>query len=121
TLRTATHGAMLLWRWSEWDSLDEVRAWVTSECIDKNGTAWLLATLTSTATTNGRPFHYLTFATLNRFIDPAVVKGLAEKLEPTSLMKEQQIGLEQFWRAWRRKQDGKPDLTGHEWGSEKDQ
>jgi predicted KAP-like P-loop ATPase len=120
TLKTVTHGAMLLWRWSEWDSLDEVRTWVTNECINDNGTAWLLATLTSTATTNGRPFHYLTFSTLDRFIDPAVVKDRAEKVEPASLTKKQQIGLEQFWRAWRRKQAGKPDLTGHEWGSEGD-
>jgi predicted KAP-like P-loop ATPase len=119
-LRKATHGAILLWRWSEWDSLDEVRAWVANECANDDGTAWLLETLTSTATTNGRPFYYLTFSTLERFADPVLVKEQAEKLESSPLTKTQQIGLEQFWRAWRRKQAGKPDLTGQEWGAERE-
>jgi predicted KAP-like P-loop ATPase len=118
-LRKASHGAMLLWRWSEWDSIDEVKRWVTNECTSNNGTAWLLSTLTSTGTTNGNPFHYLTFSTLERFVDPTMIKQRAEALDPASLTDGEKIGLEQFWRAWRRKKAGKPDLTGREWGSEK--
>jgi hypothetical protein len=31
-LKSMTHGAMVLWRWSEWESPEAVRNWVTTEC-----------------------------------------------------------------------------------------
>jgi predicted KAP-like P-loop ATPase len=59
-LKSISHSAMLLWRWSEWESVDAVRKWVTAECEKNGATAWVLATLTSEGAVNGKPFHFLT-------------------------------------------------------------
>ena len=115
TLKSVTHADMILWRWSEWDSIEEVRKWLTAECEKNGATPWLLATLTSEGSTNGKPFHFLRWSTLVRFIDPEVVKARALQLDENALNERERIGLQQFRRALKRKEEGKPELTGSEW------
>jgi predicted KAP-like P-loop ATPase len=114
-LKSTTHGAMLLWRWSEWDSIDAVRSWLTAECEKNGATPWLLSVLTSEGATNGKPFYYLTWSTLARFVDTDLIKARASELKEAALNQRERIGLQQFKRALKRKDEGKPELTGHEW------
>jgi hypothetical protein len=115
TLKSATHADSLLWRWSDWDSIDAVRRWLTAEC-EKNGTTpWLLATLTTEGAANGKPFHFLRWSTLERFVDPELIKQRASQLDENTLNERERIGLQQFRRALKRKEKGKPELTGREW------
>ena len=114
-LKSASHGGMLLWRWSEWDSIDAVRKWLIAECERDGATPWLLATLTSEGAVNGKPFHFLTWSTLERFIDTELIKTRASQLDETALNERERIGLQQFRRALKRKEEGKPELTGSEW------
>ena len=114
-LKSVTRADMLLWRWSEWDSIDAVRGWVIEECEKNGATAWLLATLTSKGAANGKPFYFLGWSTLERFADTALIEKHAANLDESQLNEPERIGLQQFRRALKRKQAGKPDLSGHEW------
>jgi predicted KAP-like P-loop ATPase len=114
-LKSITHGAVLLWRWSEWESVETVRKWVTAECEKNGATAWLLSVLTSEGAVNGKPFYFLTWSTLERFVDPDVIERHVADLDQSTLNEREQIGLQQYRRALKRKKAGKADLTGHEW------
>jgi hypothetical protein len=84
--------------------------------MKKNGTTpWLLATLTSEGAVNGKPFHFLRWSTLERFIDPELIKAGVSQLDEKTLSERERIGLQQFRHALKRKEEGKPELTGSEW------
>ena len=117
-LKSVTHGAMLLWRWSDWQSIEAVRNWAIAECKKNGATPWLLATLTSEGAVNGKPFHFLTWSTLERFTDTNLIEQQAAKLDESHLNEREKIGLQQFRRALKRKKAGKPDLRGHEWNDD---
>lgn len=118
SLKLVSHGAMLLWRWSEWDSIEAVRTWITIELAKNGTTPWLLSVLTSQGSANGKPFYYLTWSTLARFVDPDLITARVSDLDESKLTEREQIGLKQFKRALKRKEEGKPELTGHEWRDE---
>jgi hypothetical protein len=111
---------MLLWRWSEWDSIDTVRQWVTEECEKKGAATWLLSVITNQGAVNGKPFYFLRWSELERFIDADVIqKHVAALDNELQLNEREQIGLQQFRRALKRKKAGKPDLNGTEWSDDK--
>jgi hypothetical protein len=117
-IKSMTHAAMLLWRWSEWDSVDAVRRWGTEECEKNGATPWLLSVLTTKGFTNGKPFYFLTWSELERFVDTEVIEKRVAELDDSHLNERELIGLQQFRRASKRKKAGKPDLKGYEWSDD---
>ena len=106
---------MLLWRWSEWASPDEVRAWVSKQVVKPKGAAWLLAELVSEVRSHGRETNitpYMRLSTVERFADVATLKQKIENLGESKISEKEKIALREFRSALKRRKEGKPDLDG---------
>jgi len=102
----------LLWRWSEWTSVDEVRAWLSVHTENAKGAVWLLTVLLGAIHSWGsehRVRYYIQLSVVERFADVAKLTKLIEQVKETGLSKKEARAVREFKNALKRKAEGKSD------------
>jgi predicted KAP-like P-loop ATPase len=120
-LRAASRGRELrqnprlqsfLWRWSEWTSIDEVRAWLGSHTECAKGAVWLLTVLLSEMHSWGgdhRVRYYIHLPTVERFADVNKLANLIQDMKEEGLSKKCAVAVREFKKALQRRAEGKSD------------
>jgi predicted KAP-like P-loop ATPase len=121
SLRKHRRVTMLLLRWSQWASSEEVRAWVSKQVVQPKGAAWLLAQLVSEVRSHGRETKitpFMKLSTVERFADLAILEQKLKNLDESKISEKEKTSLREFRRALKRRQEGKPEFDG--WNRELD-
>lgn len=103
---------VFLWRWSEWATIDEVRAWLATHTASPKGAVWLLGVLLREMHSWGRDHqvrYYIHLPTVERFADVAKLTRLVEQVEEANLSKQEARAVREFKNALKRRAEGKSD------------
>jgi hypothetical protein len=104
------HG--FLWRWSEWATVDEVRAWIAGHTENPKGAVWLLTVLLGEMHSWGREHRvrfYIQLSVVERFADVEKLTKLVEQVKETRLSKKEARAVQEFKSALKRRAEGKSD------------
>lgn len=115
-LRQHVQADMLLWRWSDWD-FDSVRGWVRAQVATTDGALWLLSTLLGEVHSHGRELktsYHMKLSTIERFADVEAIKNALADAKLPALAQREEISLREFYRALKRRAEGKPETDGLE-------
>ncbi len=121
-LRAMPNLHFLLFRWLEFTSESEVKAWVTSQLKNSNDGLWILQTLLHTMTSSARKTtytRYINLTSLERVCDSRLIDGLTSELEIDKLSVPEMRALRAFRYAliWRKEGRAEPQGGGG-WGEE---
>jgi hypothetical protein len=103
---------IFLHRWSEWTTLEEVRAWLARHTEDAKGAIWLLTVLLGETHSWGREHrmrYYIHLPTVEKFSDVTKLTQLVGTLKESGLLKKESIALREFKKALKRREEGKSD------------
>lgn len=112
SLKAKPDAARLLWRWREWTSSDEVRSWTTDQCRNQGAAPWFLSTMLGVVSSGAKRYPYITLSTLEMHVDIDVLNAALEQINVQRLTEREREAVAAFRVAWKRKQQGKPELTG---------
>jgi hypothetical protein len=114
-----------LFRWSEWTTKDEVRAWVEKQVRGTKDAVWLLTVLMGEMHSWGRTHrvrYYISLVTVELFVDAEKLNELIKEVNEEKLPKKAKIAVTEFRLARKRRAEGKPDdaWKGEEQGFEEE-
>jgi len=115
TLKINSHMAYILYRWSEWTSLEEPRKWVEGLIESKEGLLCFLTAFLQQSTSQGMEDYVLrihwriNLKSVEDFVAPEVLARKIERLSLEDLTDEQQKAVRAFQKALKRKQEGRSD------------
>jgi predicted KAP-like P-loop ATPase len=113
----------ILYRWLDWGSPDEVRAWVANIASTPDGALVILRGLAQRGTTQGmddrlgRVTWRVSLGELEKFLDLARFRTLIESLTRSNLNDRDRNAVRAFEKALKRRSQGKPDNM---WGADDD-
>jgi predicted KAP-like P-loop ATPase len=115
TLVTSERLGSILYRWLDWGSQDEVRAWVANIASTPEGALVILRGLVTRATRQGmddrvgRVTWRVSIGELEKFVDLPKFQSLIEGLKRSNLNERDRNAVLAFEKALRRRSQGKPD------------
>ena len=114
------HLKVLLWRWSDWATVEEVREWLANHIETPHRAVWLLTVLLSETHSWGQTHkvrYYIDLRTVERFADVAKLTRLIEKVNEAALSGKESAAVREFKKALKRREEGKSDDA---WREERD-
>lgn len=115
TLHQQRNLAHILYRWRDWSTADEVRAWVNNLTVSLEGTliflkAFLACGASHTAGDKvARTHWYIKLSDTDNFADSSHIESMLKNVSLASLSERDRRAVEAFRRAVTRKQDGKTE------------
>ncbi|HXI69022.1 MAG TPA: P-loop NTPase fold protein [Verrucomicrobiae bacterium] len=114
-IRQSPQFRLVLFRWSAWESADEVKSLMKGQILTSADALWLLTVLLGESHSYGHDHkvrYSMTLGSLERFTDISQLSDLLAKVKASNRAKREAIALREFNKALKRRAEGKPDNVG---------